>query len=229
MSIKNESELNLNSNLQIISELTEKISFLQSYFEYFQLNEANFSKALQNSLNLLAPLLKYKEKYLTATTKNKLIFVGDDEINLDNNQMKLDTLINILKKMNLELKYQKEKMKQQIEAEELKYNKDKFEPNIDFIQKEFSNNEKIYMQYKGLDEFNDNIQYEKLVEMINKIEAFKQEIEAIYAENEELEKEKKDLESKLKMYCNLPIDINQMQQLIDIKKEEYQILLKIKH
>ena len=143
--------------------------------------------------------------------------------------MKLDTLINILKKMNLELKYQKEKMKQQIEAEELKYNKDKFEPNIDFIQKEFSNNEKTYMQYKGLDEFNDNIQYEKLVEMINKIEAFKQEIETIYAENEELEKEKKDLKAKLKMYYNLPIDINQMQQLIDIKKEEYQILLKTKH
>ena len=85
------------------------------------------------------------------------------------------------------------------------------------------------MQYKGLDEFNDNIQYEKLVEMINKIEAFKQEIETIYAENEELEKEKKDLKAKLKMYYNLPIDINQMQQLIDIKKEEYQILLKTKH
>ena len=75
----------------------------------------------------------------------------------------------------------------------------------------------------------DNIQYEKLVEMINKIEAFKQEIETIYAENEELEKEKKDLKAKLKMYYNLPIDINQMQQLIDIKKEEYQILLKTKH
>ena len=31
------------------------------------------------------------------------------------------------------------------------------------------------------------------------------------------------------MNYNLPIDINQMQQLIDIKKEEYQILLKTKH
>lgn len=229
MSIKNESDLKMSSNSQINSELTEKISFLQSFFEYFQLNEANFSKALQNSLNLLAPLLKYKEKYLTATTKNKLIFVGNDEENLDNNQMKLDTLINILKKMNLELKYQKEKIKQQIEAESLKYNKDKFAPNIENIKKDFLNNEKIYMQYKGLDEFNDNIHYEKISEMITKIESFKDEIESINAENEVLEKEKQDLEAKLKMYCNLPIDISQMQQLIDIKKEEYQILLKTKH
>ena len=37
------------------------------------------------------------------------------------------------------------------------------------------------------------------------------------------------MKAKLKMYYNLPIDINQMQQLIDIKKEEYQILLKTKH
>ena len=49
------------------------------------------------------------------------------------------------------------------------------------------------------------------------------------AHKQTIEKEKKDLKAKLKMYYNLPIDINQMQQLIDIKKEEYQILLKTKH
>ena len=89
---------------QIIDELNEKIDYLQSFFDYFKLNSTNFSKSLQNDINLFASLIKRNEEVFTASIKDKLIFTGEDSTNSFDDK-RLDLLMKILKKMNLELKY----------------------------------------------------------------------------------------------------------------------------
>ena len=54
---------------QIIDELNEKIDYLQSFFDFFLLNSTNFSKSLQNEINLFAPLIKRNEEVFTASLK----------------------------------------------------------------------------------------------------------------------------------------------------------------
>lgn len=211
---------------QIIDELNEKIDYLQSFFDYFKLNSTNFSKSLQNDINLFASLIKRNEEVFTASIKDKLIFTGEDSTNSFDDK-RLDLLMKILKKMNLELKYQKEKNEKRIQAEEINYNKEKMNNIIEEVSKTFENNEMKYMKIEKTDN-DDNISVDKVNELIETIESLKKEIEIIHKENEELDKEKKYYQDKLKNFCNLPTDMNQIKKMIEVKKAEYEVLLKTK-
>ena len=74
----------------------------------------------------------------------------------------------------------------------------------------------------------DNITVNTVNELIEQIESLKKEIEEIHKENEELDKEKKYYEDKLKNFCNLPTDMNQIKKMIEVKKAEFELLLKTK-
>ena len=213
---------------QIIDELNEKIDYLQSFFDFFLLNSTNFSKSLQNEINLFAPLRKRNEEVFTASFKDKLIFTGENSSSYNSfDEKKLDMLIKVLSKINLELKYNKEKNEKRIQAEEINYNKEKMHNIMEEVSKAFEKNEKKYMTQEKTDN-DDNITVNTVNELIEQIESLKKEIEEIHKENEELDKEKKYYEDKLKNFCNLPTDMNQIKKMIEVKKAEFELLLKTK-
>lgn len=213
---------------QIIDELNEKIDYLQSFFDFFLLNSTNFSKSLQNEINLFAPLIKLNEEVFTASFKDKLIFTGENSSSYNSfDEKKLDMLIKVLSKINLELKYNKEKNEKRIQAEEINYNKEKMNNIMEEVSKAFEKNEKKYMTQEKTDN-DDNITVNTVNELIEQIESLKKEIEEIHKENEELDKEKKYYEDKLKNFCNLPTDMNQIKKMIEVKKAEFELLLKTK-
>ena len=213
---------------QIIDELNEKIDYLQSFFDFFLLNSTNFSKSLQNEINLFAPLIKRNEEVFTASFKDKLIFTGENSSSYNSfDEKKLDMLIKVLSKINLELKYNKEKNEKRIQAEEINYNKEKMHNIMEEVSKAFETNEKKYMTQEKTDN-DDNITVNTVNELIEQIESLKKEIEEIHKENEELDKEKKDYEDKLKNFCNLATDMNQIKKMIEVKKAEFELLLKTK-
>ena len=213
---------------QIIDELNEKIDYLQSFFDFFLLNSTNFSKSLQNEINLFAPLIKRNEEVFTASFEDKLIFTGENSSSYNSfDEKKLDMLIKVLSKINLELKYNKEKNEKRIQAEEINYNKEKMNNIMEEVSKAFEKNEKKYMTQEKTDN-DDNITVNTVNELIEQIESLKKEIEEIHKENEELDKEKKYYEDKLKNFCNLPTDMNQIKKMIEVKKAEFELLLKTK-
>ena len=213
---------------QIIDELNEKIDYLQSFFDFFLLNSTNFSKSLQNEINLFAPLIKRNEEVFTTSFKDKLIFTGENSSSYNSfDEKKLDMLIKVLSKINLELKYNKEKNEKRIQAEEINYNKEKMNNIMEEVSKAFEKNEKKYMTQEKTDN-DDNITVNTVNELIEQIESLKKEIEEIHKENEELDKEKKYYEDKLKNFCNLPTDMNQIKKMIEVKKAEFELLLKTK-
>ena len=99
--------------------LDRKIFNLNSFFNYFYLNKENFSKSIQLQLNLLKPLIKFEKDFLTSVERDKLIFVQSENINniMKNKEeenknkikeiKKLDLLYSIVKKFNMDLKYNK--------------------------------------------------------------------------------------------------------------------------
>lgn len=209
---------------QIINVLDEKINYFQNFFDYFNLNVENFSKSLQNDLNLITPLIKSNEHIFTSSLKQKLIFDSNDDKKdkEEKNQRYLNIMILMLKKLNLELKTRNEKFLIKEEADSIKFKKETNDPVFDKTVEDFRKIEKAYMTNYTTNQTNfDRSQVEKL---LNDIGAQKKEIEEIYAKNEEIKQQKKEMEDRLKYYCDLPHDINQIKQLIEIKEEEFKAL-----
>ena len=58
--------------------IDERIEYLNKFFNYFHLNNENFSKSLQNDIQVITPILKYNEELLTTSEKEKMIFLSEN-------------------------------------------------------------------------------------------------------------------------------------------------------
>ena len=218
--------------------LDKKIFNLNSFFNYFYLNQENFSKNIQLQLNLLKPLLKFDKKYLSSIESDKLIFVHGENLNneISNkeeqkndiiNLKKLESLNTIVKRFNMDLKYNKEKMKNNYKSNEIDFEKKVKDINYDLLLKTYD--EKFGKIIKSISDKNnkgcDNISNDDLNRNKNEIINHKKEIEEIAQKNKDLDLILYDLKKKLNNYKNLPTDLNQMKNLVEIKKEEYKSLL----
>ena len=218
--------------------LDKKIFNLNSFFNYFYLNQENFSKNIQLQLNLLKPLLKFDKKYLSSIESDKLIFVHGENLNneISNkeeqkndiiNLKKLESLNTIVKRFNMDLKYNKEKMKNNYKSNEIDFEKKVKDINYDLLLKTYD--EKFGKIIKNISDKNNkdnnNISKDDLIRNKNEIINHKKEIEEIAQKNKDLDLILYDLKKKLNNYKNLPTDLNQMKNLVEIKKEEYKSLL----
>ena len=218
--------------------LDKKIFNLNSFFNYFYLNQENFSKNIQLQLNLLKPLLKFDKKYLSSIESDKLIFVQGENLNneISNkeeqkndiiNLKKLESLNTIVKRFNMDLKYNKEKMKNNYKSNEIDFEKKVKDINYDLLLKKYD--EKFGKIIKNISDKNNkdnnNISKDDLIRNKNEIINHKKEIEEIAQKNKDLDLILYDLKKKLNNYKNLPTDLNQMKNLVEIKKEEYKSLL----
>ena len=216
--------------------LDMKILYLNSFFNYFYLNKENFSKNIQLQLNLLKPCLKFEKRLLSSIEKDKLLFVHSDSISnkMKNNEeddkivlkemKKLDLLYSIVKRFNLDLKYNKEKMLNSYISNEIEFEKKIQDINYDILLKKYYElSETIVKKNKNID--NNYISNEELIK--NKYETFnaKKEIDEIEKKNQKIDLKLYDLKKKLNNYKDLPLEINQIKNLIEIKKEEYKSLL----
>ena len=218
--------------------LDKKIFNLNSFFNYFYLNQENFSKNIQLQLNLLKPLLKFDKKYLSSIESDKLIFVQGENLNneISNkeeqkndiiNLKKLESLNTIVKRFNMDLKYNKEKMKNNYKSNEIDFEKKVKDINYDLLLKTYD--EKFGKIIKNISDKNNkdnnNISKDDLIRNKNEIINHKKEIEEIAQKNKDLDLILYDLKKKLNNYKNLPTDLNQMKNLVEIKTEEYKSLL----
>ena len=220
--------------------LDKKISDLNSFFNYFYLNKENFSKNIQLQLNLLKPLIKFEKDFLSLLEKDKLIFVQSENINNimrqnneeDKNKLKemkkLDLLYSIVKRFNMDLKYNKEKMHNNYKSNEIDFEKQFKDINYDILLKTYE--EKFGSISKNIINTNKNentnyISNNDIFKNKNEIIAQKKEIEEIAQKNKEIDLILYDLKKKLNNYKDLPTEINQMRNLVEIKKEEYKSLL----
>ena len=218
--------------------LDKKIFNLNSFFNYFYLNQENYSKNIQLQLNLLKPLLKFDKKYLSSIESDKLIFVQGENLNneISNkeeqkndiiNLKKLESLNTIVKRFNMDLKYNKEKMKNNYKSNEIDFEKKVKDINYDLLLKTYD--EKFGKIIKSISDKNNkgynNISNDDLNRNKNEIINHKKEIEEIAQKNKDLDLILYDLKKKLNNYKNLPTDLNQMKNLVEIKKEEYKSLL----
>ena len=219
--------------------LDRKIFNLNSFFNYFYLNKENFSKSIQLQLNLLKPLIKFEKDFLTSVERDKLIFVQSENINniMKNKEeenknkikeiKKLDLLYSIVKKFNMDLKYNKEKIHNSFQSNEIEFDKKIKEINFDILLKTYE--EKYGNIFKNENNINknnnNNISNEKLLKNKDDIIKHKKEIEEIAQKNKDIDLILFDLKKKLNNYKDLPTEINQMKNIIEIKKEEYKSLL----
>ena len=220
--------------------LDKKISDLNSFFNYFYLNKENFSKNIQLQLNLLKPLIKFEKDFLSSLEKDKLIFVQSENINNimrqnneeDKNKLKemkkLDLLYSIVKRFNMDLKYNKEKMHNNYKSNEIDFEKTFKDINYDILLKtyeeKFGNISKnIFNTSKK--EKNNYISNKDILKNKDEIIKQKNEIEEIAQKNKEIDLILYNLKKKLNNYKDLPTEINQMRNLVEIKKEEYKSLL----
>lgn len=222
--------------------IEQKIFELNSFFNYFYLNRENFSKNIQLQLNLLKPLLKFDKELLSSIERDKLIFIQSENINeiirkQENNDInkmetinikKLDLLLSIAKKFNLDLKYNKDKIMTSFKSNEIEFEKELKDINFDMLLKTYD--EKFgKINEKGL--FNNSninpnfITNEDLIKNKNIIDEHKKEIEEINKKNKELDLVLYDLKKQLSNFKDLPTEVNQMKNLVEIKKEEYKALL----
>ena len=202
--------------------LDKKISDLNSFFNYFYLNKENFSKNIQLQLNLLKPLIKFEKGFLSTIEKEKLIFIQSENMNnimrLNNDEDKnglkemkiLDLLYSIVKRFNMDLKYNKEKMHNNYKSNEIDFEKTFKDINYDILLKTYE--EKFGNISKNIFNTSKN---EKNNYISNKDILKNKEIDLILY----------DLKKKLNNYKDLPTEINQMRNLVEIKKEEYKSLL----
>ena len=98
-------------------------------------------------------------------------------------------------------------------------------PIKDFIKINCKNNEDLLKEFNKNNKDNNNISKDDLIRNKNEIINHKKEIEEIAQKNKDLDLILYDLKKKLNNYKNLPTDLNQMKNLVEIKKEEYKSLL----
>ena len=200
--------------------IDEKIDYLNKFFNYFHINDENFSKSLQNDIQLITPNLKFNEELLTTSEKEKMIFFSEslneekekkDEISNINT---LDSLIKILKHINLELKIQNDKLNISYEAQKINFEKEQV--NTSF-QNTINNFEKLNIKipYGNIPQTND------ILSTLNNIHQIKEEIKIEKQKRDEINKELQEEKVKFKNFYNLPCDINQIRNLVEIKREEY--------
>ena len=213
-----------------------KIYNLNSFFNFFYLNKENFSKNIQLQLKLLKPLLKFDKSLLSSIEKEKLIFVQSENISnaiRKNNEesksflnymKKLELIYSIVKKFNMDLKYNKEKMINNYKSNEIDFEKKLKDINYDLLLKKF---EEQFENVIKSDKYSDNnyIQYKDLIKNKSDILQHKKEILDISQKNKEIDMKLYDLKKKLNNFKDLPTEINQMKNLVEIKKEEYKSLL----
>ena len=222
--------------------IEQKIYELNSFFNYFFLNKENFSKNIQLQLNLLKPLLKFDKNLLSSIEREKLIFVQNENINniIKKNQnenntktdliniKKLDLLLSIAKRINMDLKYNKDKIINSFQSNEIEFEKELKDINYDLLLKAYEEkfgkiNERGLINNKSI---NPNfISNEDLIKNKNMIIEQKKEIEEIGQKNKDLDLILYDLKKQLNNYKDLPTEVNQMRNLVEIKKEEYKALL----
>ena len=220
--------------------LDKKISDLNSFFNYFYLNKENFSKNIQLQLNLLKPLIKFEKDFLSSLERDKLIFVQSENINNimrqnneeDKNKLKemkkLDLLYSIVKRFNMDLKYNKEKMHNNYKSNEIDFEKQFKDINYDILLKAYEENFGSISKNIINSNKNENTNYisnNDIFKNKNEIIAHKKEIEEIAQKNKEIDLILYDLKKKLNNYKDLPTEIKQMRNLVEIKKEEYKSLL----
>ncbi len=207
--------------------IDERIEYLNKFFNYFHLNNENFSKSLQNDIQVITPILKYNEELLTTSEKEKMIFLSEnlkeekekkEEISNINT---LDNLIKILKQINLELKVQNEKLNLSYEAQKINFEKE--QENIPF-NNTINNFEKLNIKIP----FSNVPQINEILTTLNKIHQIKEEIKIEKEKRDEINKELREEKTKYKNFYNLPCDINQVRNLVEIKREEYNNLNKNK-
>ena len=219
--------------------LDKKIFYLNSFFNYFYLNKENFSKSIQLQLKLLKPLLKFDKDFLSSLDKEKLIFIQSEDVNniIKNNieenknnikvMKKLELLYSIVKRFNMDLKYNKEKMHNNYKSNEIEFEKKIKDINYDILLKtyeeKFGNLIKNLINDKNTN--NDKIINDELVSNKNEVIQHKKEIEEIAQKNKELDLILYDLKKKFGNFKDLPTEIDQMKKLVEIKKEEYKSLL----
>ena len=219
--------------------LDKKIFYLNSFFNYFYLNKENFSKSIQLQLKLLKPLLKFDKDFLSSLDKEKLIFIQSEDVNniIKNNieenknnikvMKKLELLYSIVKRFNMDLKYNKEKMHNNYKSNEIEFEKKIKDINYDILLKtyeeKFGNLIKNLINDKNTN--NDKIKNDELVSNKNEVIQHKKEIEEIAQKNKELDLILYDLKKKFGNFKDLPTEIDQMKKLVEIKKEEYKSLL----
>ena len=200
--------------------IDERIEYLNKFFNYFHLNNENFSKSLQNDIQVITPILKYNEELLTTSEKEKMIFFSEslneekekkEEISNINT---LDNLIKILKQINLELKVQNEKLNISYEAQKINFEKE--QENIPF-NNTINNFEKLNIKIP----FSNVPQINEILTTLNKIHQIKEEIKIEKQKRDEINKELQEKKAKYKNFENLPCDINQIRNLVEIKREEY--------
>ena len=224
--------------------IDQKIYELNSFFNYFYLNRENFSKNIQLQLNLLKPLLKFDKELLSSIERDKLIFIQSEKINeiikkdlQENNNKKdkdltnikkLDLLYSIVKRINMDLKYNKEKMMTNFKSNEIEFEKELKDINYDLLLKNYDEkfgkiNERGLINNKSI---NPNfISNENLINNKEMIIKQKKEIEEISKKNQDLDLIILDLKKQLNNFKDLPTEINQLKKLVEIKKEEYKSLL----
>ena len=216
--------------------LDTKIFCLNSFFSYFYLNKENFSKNIQLQLKLLKPFLKFEKDLLSTLEKDKLIFVQSENISniIKNNdesnknflkEMKrLDLLYSIVKRFNMDLKYNKEKMTNNYKSNEIDFEKKINDINYDLLLKKYEEQfGDIIKNNKNID--SDYISNEEIIKNNNQILNYKKQIEEISKKNKDIDLKLYELKKKLNNYKDLPTEIGQMKNFVEIKKEEYKSLL----
>ena len=216
--------------------LDTKIFCLNSFFSYFYLNKENFSKNIQLQLKLLKPFLKFEKDLLSTLEKDKLIFVQSENIcniiknndesnkNFLKEMKRLDLLYSIVKRFNMDLKYNKEKMTNNYKSNEIDFEKKINDINYDLLLKKYEEQfGDIIKNNKNID--SDYISNEEIIKNKNQILNYKKEIEEISKKNKDIDLKLYELKKKLNNYKDLPTEIGQMENFVEIKKEEYKSLL----
>ena len=200
--------------------IDEKIDYLNNFFNYFHINCENFSKSLQNDIQVITPILKYNEELLTSSEKEKMIFFSEslneekEKKNEISNINTLDNLIKILKHINLELRVQKDKLNVSYEAQKINFEKEQVNTSFNNT---INNFEKLNIKipFSNIPQTND------ILSTLNNIHQIKEEIKIEKQKRDEINKELQEEKVKFKNFYNLPCDINQIRNLVEIKREEY--------
>ena len=225
-------------------KIAQKNYELNSFFNYFYLNKENFSKNIQLQLELLKPLLKFDKELLSSIEKDKLIFVQSENINkiikssqnenFDKSKIdlvnikKLDLLLTIIKRFNMDLKYNKDKIITNFKSNEIEFEKELKDNNYDLLLKSYDEkfgkiNERGLINNKSI---NPNfISNEDLNKNKSVVVEQKKEIDEIAKKNKDLDLILYDLKKQLNNFKDLPTEVSQMRNLVEIKKEEYKALL----
>ena len=225
-------------------KIAQKNYELNSFFNYFYLNKENFSKNIQLQLELLKPLLKFDKELLSSIEKDKLIFVQSENINkiikssqnenFDKSKIdlvnikKLDLLLTIIKRFNMDLKYNKDKIITNFTSNEIEFEKELKDNNYDLLLKSYDEkfgkiNERGLINNKSI---NPNfISNEDLNKNKTVVVEQKKEIDEIAKKNKDLDLILYDLKKQLNNFKDLPTEVSQMRNLVEIKKEEYKALL----